>query len=123
MWLLCNASAGAALFLYDNEGFKLSARRPFLIDSVGSQAVVMKSSTSKERAPARLVSSRRPVRVRPEKNDGDHWSAAGPNDNANDFVGTVTGIFIPASQSPVLGATGPQGLSSPSHLQAQLTGR
>lgn len=114
-------------FFYDNEGLQLiGADDPIVIDSVGfaggGNDIQYVEGAGLQRASSRPADQYAYVRKRTAATIGLPQDT---NDNANDFVlVSVTGDLHPGiTNPPVLGAPGPQGLSSPiSFTNAQLTG-
>lgn len=114
-------------FFYDNEGIQLiGADDPFVIDSVGfaggGNEIQYVEGAGLQRASSRPADQYGYVRKRTLATIGLPQDT---NNNANDFVlVSVTGDLHPGiTNPPVLGAPGPQGLSSPISLtNAQLTG-
>ena len=112
---------------YDNEGIQLiGADDPFIIDSVGfaggGNDIQYVEGAGLQRASSRPADQYAYVRKRTMATIGLPQDT---NDNANDFVlVSVTGdLHAGITNPPVLGAPGPQGLSSPISLtNAQLTG-
>ena len=114
-------------FFYDNEGLQLvDAGDPIIIDSVGfaggGNAIQYIEGAGLQRASSRPADQYAYVRKRTMATIGLPQDT---NNNANDFVlVSVTGGLHPGiTNPPVLGAPGPQGLSSPISLtNTQLTG-
>jgi uncharacterized repeat protein (TIGR01451 family) len=115
------------IYFYDNEGLQLvGPDEPSIIDSVGfaggGNEIQYVEGTGLQRASSRPADQYAYVRKRTMATDGLPQDT---NNNANDFLlvsvtGTPhTGISAP----PVLGAPGPQGLTSPlTYSNSQVTG-
>ena len=114
-------------FFYDNEGLQLiDAGDPIVIDSVGfaggGNDIQYVEGAGLQRASSRPADQYAYVRKRTMATIGLPQDT---NNNASDFVlVSVTGNLHPGiTNPPVLGAPGPQGLTSPiSITNAQLTG-
>ncbi|MGZ5436132.1 MAG: lamin tail domain-containing protein [Pyrinomonadaceae bacterium] len=114
-------------YFHDNEGLQLiGASEPTVIDSVGftggGNEIQYVEGAGLQRASSRPADQYAYVRKRTIATNGLPQDT---NDNGNDFVlVSVTGDFHPGiTNPPVLGAPGPQGLSSAiSFTNAQLTG-
>ena len=116
----------APFYFYDNEGFQLvGSDEPTIIDSVGfaggGNDVQYVEGTGLQRASSRPLDQYAYVRKRTMSTNGLPQDT---NNNSDDFVlVSVTGnAHSGITNPPVLGAPGPQGLSSPITLtNAQLT--
>ncbi|HEY5839156.1 MAG TPA: hypothetical protein VIT19_08980, partial [Pyrinomonadaceae bacterium] len=124
---LMQPSPDPPFLFYDNEGIQLiGAGDPIIIDSVGfaggGNDIQYVEGVGLQRASSRPADQYAYVRKRTIATIGLPQDT---NDNANDFVlVSVTGdLHAGITNPPVLGAPGPQGLSSPISLtNAQLTG-
>jgi uncharacterized repeat protein (TIGR01451 family) len=114
-------------FFHDNEGLQLiGSDEPTVIDSVGftggGNEAQYVEGTGLQRASSRPADQYAYVRKRTMETDGLPQDS---NNNANDFVlVSVTGTaHAGISALPVLGAPGPQGLTSPlTYSNSQVTG-